>query len=154
MNDIIVIGGCLVGSLLSICLARRGCAARIYDRKPNPRSTEQRSSRSINLTLCERGFAALARVGACGAVRAVTVPARELFSVARLPRLGEHNQQAHRGECAVGTEDPFSRGVLRSQHHVLENPYGEWRDSLHVGSLLTYFHRELSPIDARLAAGG
>jgi 2-polyprenyl-6-methoxyphenol hydroxylase-like FAD-dependent oxidoreductase len=143
MNDIIVSGGGLVGSLLSICMAR-GCDVGIYDRKPQPRSTEQSSSRSINLTHCERGFAALARVGA-----------RELFSAARLPRLGEHNQQAHRGECAVGTEDPFSRGVLRSEHHVLENLYGEWRDPHpHVGPLLIYFHRELSPIGARLAAGG
>jgi kynurenine 3-monooxygenase len=75
MNDIIVIGGGLVGSLLSICLARRGCAVRIYDRKPDPRSTEQRSGRSINLTLCERGFAALARVGAYDAVRTITIPA-------------------------------------------------------------------------------
>ncbi len=75
MNDVIVIGGGLVGSLLSICLARRGCAVRIYDRKPDPRVGEQRSGRSINLTLCERGLAALARVGAHDAVQAVVIPA-------------------------------------------------------------------------------
>ncbi|HBL27234.1 MAG TPA: kynurenine 3-monooxygenase [Acidobacteria bacterium] len=75
MSDIMIVGGGLVGSLLSIFLARRGCTVRIYDRKPDPRTFAQSSGRSINLTLCERGFAALERVGAHDAVRAVTIPA-------------------------------------------------------------------------------
>ena len=75
LNSVIVIGGGLVGSLLSIFLARRGLSVRIYDRKPDPRKSQIRSGRSINLTLCERGFAALERVGAKEKVRAVTTPA-------------------------------------------------------------------------------
>jgi kynurenine 3-monooxygenase len=75
MQEVIIIGGGLVGSLLSIFLSRRGHHVRIYDRKPDPRSAQPASGRSINLTLCQRGFTALERVGAQDAVRAVTIPA-------------------------------------------------------------------------------
>jgi kynurenine 3-monooxygenase len=75
MENIVIIGGGLVGSLLSIFLARRGCAVRIYDRKPDPRTSPALAGRSINLTLCTRGFAALEQVGAHEAVKAVSLPA-------------------------------------------------------------------------------
>lgn len=76
MADVLIVGAGLVGSLLSIFLARLGYAVRVRERGPDGRTTRRTSARSINLTLCERGFNALARVGVADAVRAIVVPAR------------------------------------------------------------------------------
>jgi kynurenine 3-monooxygenase len=75
LANVVIIGGGLVGSLLAIFLARRGCTVRVFERKPDLRRSLLPSGRSINLTLCHRGFAALDRVGAGDAVRAIAIPA-------------------------------------------------------------------------------
>ncbi|MDB4952948.1 MAG: FAD-dependent monooxygenase [Myxococcales bacterium] len=70
-----VVGGGLVGSLLAVYLARRGFGVDVFERQPDPRMPGPRSSRpSINLTLCERGLAALDAVGLKDRVLALTVP--------------------------------------------------------------------------------
>jgi kynurenine 3-monooxygenase len=73
-ESIMVIGAGLVGSLLSLYLARLGHAVHLYERHADPRSGPIGGGRSINLTICERGFAALDRVQAGDAVRAIGVP--------------------------------------------------------------------------------
>lgn len=75
LANVVIIGGGLVGSLLAIFLARRGCTVRVFERKPDLRRAMLPSGRSINLTLCHRGFAALDRAGVGDAVRAVAIPA-------------------------------------------------------------------------------
>ena len=75
METILIVGGGLVGSLLSIYLARQGHRrppVRALSRLPH--RPGRRSGKSINLTICERGFAALDRVGAGDLVRAISVP--------------------------------------------------------------------------------
>lgn len=74
MERIIIVGGGLVGSLLSMFLGRRGYAVSILERKPAPETANDSSGRSINLTLCHRGFEALSRVGADEVVRGIAVP--------------------------------------------------------------------------------
>jgi kynurenine 3-monooxygenase len=73
--DVVIIGAGLVGSLLSIFLARRGYTVCVFERKSDIRQAAPVSGRSINLTLCHRGFAALDRVGVGDAVRAIAIPA-------------------------------------------------------------------------------
>ncbi|MEA2695144.1 MAG: kynurenine 3-monooxygenase [Acidobacteriota bacterium] len=73
-ESILVVGAGLVGSLLSIYLAKLGHQVEMVDRNPDPRSPRAPSFRSINLTICERGFTALDRVGAGDLVRAISVP--------------------------------------------------------------------------------
>lgn len=73
-ETILVAGGGLVGSLLSIHMARQGHEVHLFDRYPDYRTTKLESGRSINLTICERGFTALDRVGAGDLVRAISVP--------------------------------------------------------------------------------
>jgi kynurenine 3-monooxygenase len=73
-ESILVIGGGLVGSLLSLYLARSGHAVELCERHSDPREGSAAAGRSINLTICERGFAALDRVQAGDAVRAIAVP--------------------------------------------------------------------------------
>jgi kynurenine 3-monooxygenase len=73
MNDkkdhqkrITVIGGGLVGSMVSCFLARRGFAVDVFDMRCDPRATASQSSytaKSINLALSERGRSALRALG-------------------------------------------------------------------------------------------
>jgi kynurenine 3-monooxygenase len=74
METILVIGGGLVGSLLSTYLARQGHEIHLFDRFPDFRKAKAPSGRSINLTICERGFTSLDRVGAGDLVRAISIP--------------------------------------------------------------------------------
>ncbi len=74
MEKILIAGAGLVGSLLSIYLARLGHQVHIFDRYPDFREAEVPGGKSINLTLCERGFAALNRVGVGDRVRSISVP--------------------------------------------------------------------------------
>jgi kynurenine 3-monooxygenase len=74
METILIAGAGLVGSLLSIYLARLGHQVQIFDRYPDFREAEVPGGKSINLTLCERGFAALDLVGVGDRVRSISVP--------------------------------------------------------------------------------
>jgi kynurenine 3-monooxygenase len=73
-ESILVIGAGLVGSLLALFLARLGQRVHLCERHSDPRPGGVAGGRSINLTICERGFAALDRVQAGDAVRAISVP--------------------------------------------------------------------------------
>lgn len=73
-ESILVIGAGLVGSLLALFLARLGQTVHLCERHADPRPGGVAGGRSINLTICERGFAALDRVLAGDAVRAIAVP--------------------------------------------------------------------------------
>src|SRR5947208_3334019 len=74
MPETIIVGAGLVGTLLSIFLAKSGHGVEVFDRMPDIRRTSLNSGRSINLTLCERGLRVLDSVGVGDAVRAVSVP--------------------------------------------------------------------------------
>jgi kynurenine 3-monooxygenase len=74
MAEIIVVGAGLVGSLLSMHLAKRGHQVGVYDRQSDIRRASAASGRSINLTLCDRGLRVLDGIGVGDAVRAASVP--------------------------------------------------------------------------------
>ena len=62
-RPITLVGAGLVGSLLAIYLARRGCRVTILERRPDMRVETLSAGRSINLALSARGLDALRRVG-------------------------------------------------------------------------------------------
>lgn len=74
MSTIIVIGAGLVGSLLSMFLAKKGYQVEVFERGADPRRSRQNFGRSINLTLCERGLKVLDRAGVGSPIRALAVP--------------------------------------------------------------------------------
>ncbi|MCP6762167.1 MAG: FAD-dependent monooxygenase [Fischerella sp. CENA71] len=74
MENIIIVGAGLVGSLLSVFLARVGYKVNVYDRNLDPRQINLQSGRSINITLSERGFCALDTVGVGDKVRELCIP--------------------------------------------------------------------------------
>ncbi|HWB78819.1 MAG TPA: NAD(P)/FAD-dependent oxidoreductase [Nannocystaceae bacterium] len=79
-----VVGGGLVGSLLAIMMARRGHTVDVFDRQVDPRRGRVGGLRpSLNLTLCERGLAALDTVGLREhvAARAVALRGRRIHAM-------------------------------------------------------------------------
>ena len=62
-EKIAIIGGGLSGSLLAICLAKRGAQVELFERRGDIRKGQADAGRSINLALSTRGIEALKRVG-------------------------------------------------------------------------------------------
>jgi kynurenine 3-monooxygenase len=73
-REICVIGGGLGGTLMSIYLARRGFDVTILERRPDIRNGVVDHGRSINMTIAERGLAALEWAGLREKVMAITMP--------------------------------------------------------------------------------
>ena len=73
-NRIVVLGAGPVGSLLSCFLGRRGHEVRVFERRPDMRTTEIPAGRSINLACSDRGFKALDAVGIGARVKETAIP--------------------------------------------------------------------------------
>ncbi|HRI77934.1 MAG TPA: NAD(P)/FAD-dependent oxidoreductase [Cyclobacteriaceae bacterium] len=73
-SQITIIGAGLVGSLLSIYLAKRGYAVSVYERRFDMRSHILGSGRSINLALSNRGIRPLEEVGLAEQMKKNSVP--------------------------------------------------------------------------------
>ncbi|NEP01032.1 MAG: FAD-dependent monooxygenase [Symploca sp. SIO2E9] len=74
MEHAIIVGAGLVGSLLSLYLARADFKVSIFERNSDPRQVNLQAGKSINITLCERGFQALDAVGVGNLVRELCIP--------------------------------------------------------------------------------
>ena len=73
-KEITIIGAGLVGSLLSIYLAKRGHRADIYERRNDMRNEQMSAGRSINLALSDRGLLALEKIGLADEIRKICIP--------------------------------------------------------------------------------
>lgn len=74
MKNITIVGGGLVGSLLAVFLGKRGHTVNVFERRPDPRTTDVYAGRSINLVVSHRGWTALRAAGLEESVRGITVP--------------------------------------------------------------------------------
>ena len=72
-KNITIVGAGLVGSLLSIYLAKRGYTVSIYERRPDLRKNRISAGRSINLALSDRGWRGLEGVGIGDEIREVAI---------------------------------------------------------------------------------
>jgi len=73
-KKISIIGAGLVGSLLSIYLAKRGYKISIFERRTDMRLADTVAGRSINLALSDRGIKALEEVGIMDEIRKIAIP--------------------------------------------------------------------------------
>ncbi|MCU0432476.1 MAG: FAD-dependent monooxygenase [Bacteroidia bacterium] len=69
-----VIGAGLVGSLLSIYLAKRGYKVDVFERRADMRKGGAYAGRSINLALSDRGWRGLEGVGIADEIRKIGIP--------------------------------------------------------------------------------
>lgn len=73
-KNINIIGAGLVGSLLSIYLAKRGHKVNVYERRPDMRKTIMSAGKSINLALSDRGWRGLEAVGIADEIKKIAIP--------------------------------------------------------------------------------
>lgn len=73
-KEITIIGAGLVGSLLSIYLAKRGYTVKIFERRGDMRQQQVEAGRSINLALSDRGIKALKEVGIADEILGISIP--------------------------------------------------------------------------------
>ena len=73
-ENVTVMGGGLVGCLLSLYLAKKGYQVDVYERKPDLRKAYKEYGRSINLALSDRGWKALNGIGIGDDIRKVAIP--------------------------------------------------------------------------------
>lgn len=73
-KSIAIVGAGLVGSLLSIYLAKRGYKVSVYERRLDMRKHTIEGGRSINLALSNRGIRALEEVGLAEVLRQNAIP--------------------------------------------------------------------------------
>lgn len=73
-EKICIVGAGLVGSLLSLYMARNGYDVEVLERRPDMRKAKLSAGRSINLALSDRGWKALEQVGAADSIREIAIP--------------------------------------------------------------------------------
>ncbi len=73
-KNITVVGAGLVGSLVSIYLAKRGYKVDVYERRPDMRKANIIAGRSINLALSDRGWRGLEGVGIADEIKKIAIP--------------------------------------------------------------------------------
>lgn len=73
-KNVSVIGAGLVGSLLSIYLAKRGYNVNVFERRVDMRANKISAGKSINLALSDRGFRGLEGVGIADEIRKIAIP--------------------------------------------------------------------------------
>ena len=73
-KEVTVIGAGLVGTLLSIYLAKRGYQVSIFERRGDMRNEDVEAGRSINLALSDRGIKALKEVGIADDILKIAIP--------------------------------------------------------------------------------
>ncbi len=73
-QNVAIVGGGLVGSLLSIYLAKKNYNVSVYESRPNMRDRNVDGGRSINLALSHRGWKALEEVGIADTIEEIAIP--------------------------------------------------------------------------------
>lgn len=73
-KSVTIVGAGLVGSLLSIYLAKKGYKINIYERRPDMRKVSMSAGRSINLALSDRGWRGLEGVGIADEIKKIAIP--------------------------------------------------------------------------------
>jgi len=73
-EKVLILGAGLVGSLLSIFLAKKGFKVEVFEKRPDPRSVDVLRGRSINMALSDRGLLALEKAGVATNLDKVMLP--------------------------------------------------------------------------------
>lgn len=100
-----IIGAGLVGSLMSIYLARRGYRVSVFERREDMRKGDSDEGRSINLALSTRGIRALKEVGLADRIKEMAIPMHGRMM---------HDQNGKLTFLAYGKQGQFINSISRS----------------------------------------
>jgi kynurenine 3-monooxygenase len=109
-NNIVIAGAGLVGTLLSIFLARKGYRVQLFERRADIRASGMGGGRSINLALSDRGIMALKQIGLYEAVEKIAIP---------MPGRFIHNIDGTSAWQPYGKENQYIQSVSRSALNCL-----------------------------------
>ncbi|GHN00754.1 kynurenine 3-monooxygenase [Cytophagales bacterium WSM2-2] len=109
-QHIAIAGAGLVGSLLSIYLAKRGFRVSVFERRPDMRKQTVDRGRSINLALSNRGLRALDEVGLTDEIKKAAIP---MHGRTMHDRLGKLSYQPY------GKEGQFINSISRSNLNMV-----------------------------------
>ncbi len=73
-KQVTIVGAGLVGSLLSIYLAKKGYKINVFERRADMRKITMSAGRSINLALSDRGWRGLEGVGIADEIKKIAIP--------------------------------------------------------------------------------
>ncbi|MBP9926795.1 MAG: FAD-dependent monooxygenase [Cyclobacteriaceae bacterium] len=109
-KNIAIAGAGLVGSLLSIYLAKRGYSVTVFERRGDMRQSGYEGGRSINLALSNRGIRALDEVDVADEIKKVTIPMHGRIM---------HNRQGELTFQPYGSEGQFINSVSRRDLNIV-----------------------------------
>lgn len=104
-NKVDILGAGLVGSLLSLLLAKKGGNVNVFEKRGDPRTGIFSGGRSINLALSHRGIRALQVAGAYESIREQLIPMKGRMM---------HDLHGNLTLQPYGTEDQFINSVSRA----------------------------------------
>lgn len=111
-KQVTIVGGGLVGSLLSVMLSRRGYAVTVFEKRPDMRKVKIPAGRSINLALAQRGIRALTSAGLMPQVEPLLIPmaGRMLHDLGKPEEFSPYGQRA--GELIYSVSRPLLNQVM------------------------------------------
>lgn len=104
--EVFILGAGLVGSLLSVNLAKKGFKVAVFEKRSDPRAAKKSEGRSINLALSHRGLKALEQVNL-----------KEKVSKIALPMHGRlmHSQSCNLTKQPYGKAGQYINSISRSE---------------------------------------
>jgi len=131
-QNIAIVGAGLVGSLLSIYLAKRGFKVSVFERRPDMRKQVVDGGRSINLALSNRGIRALEEVGLADELKKFAIPMHGRMM---------HDRRNNLSFLPYGKEGQFINSISRSDLNIVLMNKAE---SLGVNF---YFEQKITSVD-------
>lgn len=128
----VIIGAGLVGSLLSIYLAKKGYSVSLYERRGDMRREAVVAGRSINLALSDRGIKALTEVGVAEDVLSIAIP---------MPGRFIHNRDGSHAFQPYGKEGQFINSVSRRELNC------KLMDLAEANGVSIHFHKKCAGIN-------
>jgi len=111
-RKITIVGGGLVGAMLSVMLSRRGYEVTVFEKRPDMRKVKIPAGRSINLALAQRGIHALTAAGLMPQVEPLLIPmaGRMLHDLSRPEEFSSYGQRPH--EVIYSVSRPLLNQVM------------------------------------------
>jgi kynurenine 3-monooxygenase len=109
-KHIAIVGAGLVGSLLSVYMAKRGYKVSLFERRQDMRKGKTEGGRSINLALSNRGLRALEEVGLAEVLKKVAIPMHGRMV---------HDLQGNLSFLPYGKEGQFINSISRTALNIV-----------------------------------
>ncbi|HEY8401317.1 MAG TPA: NAD(P)/FAD-dependent oxidoreductase [Cytophagaceae bacterium] len=132
-KNVTIVGAGLIGSLMSVFLAKKGYVVDVFEKRPDPRISVMESGRSINMALSNRGIKALKEVGLDQLVLNNTVPMKGRMI---------HDEEGQVHFQPYGEEGEMIYSVSRGQLNKLLMEKADEYENVHFH----FNHRCLDPV--------